>query len=75
MPAAGSGSGTDLVPRPELAASSNYIDVNTIAGRLGMTPRGVRKALLDGRLPGSQQPDGRWLASSEDVARFKATRI
>ena len=65
--------GTQEAPAPELAASSKWLSTRQVADRLGMTDRGVRTAISQGRLQ-AENVVGRWRISLEQLAHFKANR-
>jgi hypothetical protein len=65
--------GTEPTPPREPAALLPWLTSTEAAIQLGMTKRGVIKALAGGRLDG-QLTDGRWRVSREGLAHFRASR-
>lgn len=57
---------------PEVVAE--WYSTTTAADYLGITDRGVRQAIKDGRLNATQQIDGRHQIHVEDLLHFKAAR-
>ncbi|WP_420123718.1 hypothetical protein [Nakamurella sp.] len=53
--------------------SDHWVGTSTAAGLLGMTDRGVRKALADQRLTGTLV-DGRWRTTRADIEQYRASR-
>ena len=68
-----SATGTKEAPKPELAPSSKWLSTRQVADRIGITDRGVRTAIANGRLH-AESVVGRWRISSESLAHFKANR-
>jgi excisionase family DNA binding protein len=68
-----SATGTDSRNQPELAPSSPQVTTRDAADLLDMTPRGVVKAIAEGRLP-AEQINGRWQITREDLEHFRASR-
>jgi excisionase family DNA binding protein len=67
----GSVTGTTTAAKPELATQSEWLSTTQAATKLGITARGTRKAITDGRLD-AQQVAGRWRISRESLAHFRA---
>lgn len=65
--------GTTEAAKPELAASSKWLSTSETASLLGMTDRGVRTAIADGRLK-AENIAGRWRINLENLEHFKAIR-
>jgi excisionase family DNA binding protein len=68
-----SATGTKEAAKPELAASSKWLSTTETADRLGITDRGVRTAIADGRLK-AENIAGRWRINLENLEHFKALR-
>lgn len=68
----GSDHGTEQAKQPS-DQSRSLLTTADAAELLGISDRGVRKAILDGRLPAQRVADV-WLVDREDVEHFKARR-
>jgi excisionase family DNA binding protein len=68
-----SATGTKEAAKPELDASSKWLSTSETGNRLGITDRGVRTAIADGRLQ-AENVAGRWRINLEQLAHFKANR-
>jgi excisionase family DNA binding protein len=65
--------GSATAAKPELAAQSEWLSTTGAATKLGITARGARQAITDGRLD-AVQVAGRWRISREAIAHFRARR-
>jgi len=75
--AAPSAGGSALVVEAEAAPPLEYMNTSRAADELGITTRGVRLALEQGRIPATRV-DGRWRIDPADVAahhRSQSTRM
>ncbi|WP_396659261.1 helix-turn-helix domain-containing protein [Microbacterium sp.] len=63
--------GTTKAPAPEPAAHSGWLTTEQAASHLGITSRGVRKAIQRKHLPATRTPDGRWRITREDLEHYK----
>jgi excisionase family DNA binding protein len=71
---AGAGPGTTPAERPEPASHSDgRLTVRQVADLLGLTPRGVRKAIGEGRLRAAWS-GGRWLIDSGEAEAYRNWR-
>lgn len=70
----GSAAGTGSVPQAEGLPRSGEMDTSRAAAALGITPRAVRKAAEQGRLPGRRDHAGRWWFAAADVSGFADAR-
>jgi hypothetical protein len=68
-----SATGTPEAPEREAEQRSKWVGTAQAATILGITSRGVRLAIQEGRLP-AQTVNGRWQISREDIAHHKAGR-
>ncbi len=66
--------GSALATEAETVAPSEYMNTSRAADELGITTRGVRLALEQGRIPATRV-DGRWKLHPADVAAYRRTRV
>ncbi len=66
--------GSALATEAEAVAPSEYMNTSRAADELGITTRGVRLALEQGRIPATRV-DGRWQLHPADVAAYRRTRM
>ncbi len=69
----GSATGTERAPTAELAPVSEWLSTTEAGELLGITSRGVRKAIGEGRLEATEVA-GRWRVSREAVEHYRAAR-
>lgn len=69
-----SATGSEVEPEPEVRReSSQWLSTGQAAGLLGMSARGVRLAISEGRLE-AQQVAGRYRISRANVEHYRAAR-
>ena len=68
-----SATGTPTAAAPELPTSSEWLSTTIVAARLGMTDRGVRTAITQGRLQ-AESVAGRYRISREALNHFRQGR-
>ncbi len=66
----GTATGTTPAEQPEPPASSEWVGTRTAANHLGITERGICKAIAEQRLP-AEKRDGRWQIHREDLAHYR----
>ena len=69
----GSATGTEEAVKPEPAASSEWLSTGQAADLSGVTARGIRKAIAQGRLE-AVEVGGRYRISREDLEHYRATK-
>jgi excisionase family DNA binding protein len=65
--------GTNRAPIAEPVAQLPWVDSQTAAAALGISDRGIRKAIAEGRLQATRV-GGRWRINREDVEHYRAAR-
>ncbi|WP_368665896.1 helix-turn-helix domain-containing protein [Cryobacterium sp. Y62] len=65
--------GTRPAALPDPEPHCEWLTTTQAANRLGMTDRGIRKAIATGRLQ-AESVDGHWRISREQLQHFRATR-
>ena len=70
----GSATGTEAAPRPEPATNSEqWLTTGQASDLSGVTARGIRKAITDGRLE-AVEVGGRYRISREQLEHYRAAR-
>src|SRR5665647_1460514 len=69
----GSATGTTDAPQAEPAASSEWLSTGQAADLADVTPRAIRKAVTQGRLPATDV-NGQHRINREDLEHYRASR-
>lgn len=67
----GTATGTRKAAAPELDANSGWLTTQQAANHLGITSRGVRKAINNSLLPATRSPEGHWRIRREDLEHYR----